>query len=377
MKSKQKNTYCSLCDKSFCNSYVLGRHNNEIHSGSEPAYACPEEDCSHRSRRAADLLKHRIAKHKVAKPSGPSKKTDNLLQTEYGKKLMAEAIAKALKRKRPNISSDEEDSPKVPKKTSTITSGEVYNPDCYVTNIPIDENIAMITHLPSLSSAIPTMTDTNMGTTLNLTEATDIVSIDHIPRTPSPVIVLDSDDDTPVKDELPTDQYYVPVTSPISPPEPLMKIPDYSKYAINSPERINAMSNLFNGSKSMLLDDLAISTDDDLDLSNKSNETTYSDTTVEYRIQSESNTPPLLTPGDIDSPTTTTPDSPQDNPTVPIRPAQPPIRAINFQTMENSDWESNYGDTESNYDNYSYGRYQGFTVLTRKTTVSQSTCYLQ
>ncbi len=283
--------------------------------GKEPKFVCPEENCNHRSRRAADLLKHRISKHQVAKPSGPRKKTDNLLQTEYGKKLMAEAISKALKRRRPVISSDEEEIPaKVTKKPSTITSSEVYNPDCHVTNIPIDENIEMITHLPPISSGIlPTKTNSPLGTTLNLTEATNIVSIDRIPRTPSPVIVLDSDDKTPVKDELPADQYYAPVTSPISPPKQLMNIPDYSKYAINSPDRINAMSNLFNGSKSMLLEDLAISTDDELDVSNtKSNETTYSDTTVEYRIQSESDTPPLTTPEreDIDSPTSNTPDSP-------------------------------------------------------------------
>ncbi len=161
-------TFCSKCNKHLSSRYALARHNNEVHGKKERNHKCSL--CSHKSHQSSDLRKHERAKHPgIAKPRGCKRAPRrNLLQTDYGQRLMAEAVEAALRKKRrvAIISSDEEEpststSQRFPTPTATIST----NPECEVTILPTTDT-QMFTILPP--SASSTTEVRGVGTVLHI-----------------------------------------------------------------------------------------------------------------------------------------------------------------------------------------------------------------
>ncbi len=319
------NYTCNICQRTVSSNFSLQRHYREVHNQGATTYKC--KHCDHVSKRVNDLQKHVGAKHRdVAQPSELTKsnRLKPMYQTSVGQTLMAETIAAALKKpkRRPVITSSGENTPERitvfdPEYTtpeySPIRPSET-NSDCKVIIAPLRvPTPEIITLLPPASPEVIIIDDENdIGPVIECPTVDEIVNI-----LPTYYFenkeYLDSGDETPTRDEnVSTDyQLYSPITEPISPVDntlesPLKKptneceknpnnnelilpYPDYSKYAINSPIRVNALTDLFQGSRKMnLLEmDLQIS-DADTD-SDSDNASIHSMSTIDFNISPTSN----------------------------------------------------------------------------------------
>ncbi len=290
---------------------------------------------------------------------------------------MAETINMALQ-KRKRITGSDDDQPPPKKVPATATSSEVYDPLCFVDIKPLLSSEQVITVLPPINVGVAsTIRETPIGPVINMEDTSEIISIIHQPRTPSPIIILDSEDDTPVKDELPSPIHkpYQPVTSPISAPsspKPILEIPDYSSYAINSPTRIRAMSQLFNG-YSTLKQDLTISSDEEITYELDKSDTN-SEATIDYSYLNEKevspNKPDIHQSGES---TTCLIESSTPSPTT-LDAEDTHRRSITFPTTEGTFEYDHHSDNE---DYHNSNTFHGFSVVTYQTTVTQSNCYLQ
>ncbi len=253
---------CDICKRYFVNKYVLKRHLKCVHRIGIEYFHC--DICNHASKRQDDLEKHKRVKH-AAKPTA---RKHSIYNTPHGKQLVQDAINAAIKPSKNTSTNTTE--------ISEITGG----PNNHASNSP----------------TISIIHENKHGSVLEIIPTADIDSIQ-----PSYYFrdkdYLNSDDETPTRDELPTPptspKIYQPIIEDISPANspvhntdvidiPSLNIPnvsipyvDYSTFAIDSPERIKAMTSLFKGSTNLLLDDLY--------LSNDSNSSTMEQTTTDYR----------------------------------------------------------------------------------------------
>ncbi len=320
MKPKSTNTWCDICEKHLSTPFALGRHFNEVHGRSAKRYKCAL--CPHKSKRPSDLTKHEQSKHPdIAKPKGCRRNRGvHALKSRQGRKRMAQAIQAAFRKpksRRIIYSSDEEDitTHNIAPEPHTSYSESQANDDCKVSVLPLTDQAEVITFLPAPESGVATTIQdiADVGTVINLLPYEDIRPVQN----DSP-IYLSSGDSTPVRDEL-----YYPITSPISSapsptapvdepispapvdepnsPAQILPYPDYSSYAINSPIRMEALSCLLKGSRTLttLEEDLAISDDgtdedtadeDTADKDTNSNIQNELDSTYEYILDSDSDT---------------------------------------------------------------------------------------